>query len=163
MPRAAFVASHSGRTPPDVIDRILLAVCCFYFAAIAVWLLIAPLSFYSEIPGVAASGPANLHLLRDVGVTYAVLAAGFIFGLKNYNVARFAVVSAALYLAAHAALHAVIESSGGALQAALAEAPGIYFPALAAAALAARFLSRKGFRDESNIAGEVGDAGLPSS
>ena len=40
-----------------------------------VWMLAAPETWYLRIPGVAATGPANFHFIRDIGCAYAVTAA----------------------------------------------------------------------------------------
>jgi hypothetical protein len=110
-----------------------------YFLAIAAWLILAPQAFYAAIPGVMASGPLNVHLLRDVGIAYAVLSMGCAYALADSAAARFATAFAAIYLCGHAALHAFMESSNRNQHLTLAEAPGVYAPALLATAVALRF------------------------
>jgi hypothetical protein len=124
---------------PAPFDRAVLGISGLFFAVVAAALLFAPRFFYDVVPGVAESGPANLHLLRDVGLTYAVFALGFAFARNDVTPACVVTAAAALYLTGHAALHATLVLTGGSRAIAWAEAPGVYLPALAALALAARF------------------------
>ena len=65
----------------DVISRIALGYLALVSLQIGVWALLAPRSFYDDFPGlgrswVAADGPYNEHLVRDVGalnLAFAVL------------------------------------------------------------------------------------------
>lgn len=124
------------------VDRALLVAACAFFAGTATLLLAAPAYFYATIPGVAASGPMNLHLLRDVGITYAVLATGLALALRDVGVARVVTIGAALYLSGHALLHAATELTSGSASLIRLEAPGIYIPPLLAVAIAWRFVAK---------------------
>lgn len=60
--------------------RIVLAVLAATAAYVGLWAVSAPLSFYTSFPGgghrwVAADGPYNEHLIRDVGGLYLALLA----------------------------------------------------------------------------------------
>jgi len=59
-------------------DRVVLLVLALVAAYVGAWALFAPASFYAEFPGgsrhwVAADGPFNEHLVRDVGAAYCAL------------------------------------------------------------------------------------------
>jgi hypothetical protein len=68
----------------DRLDRVLLVVLLATGLLLGVWATFFPASFYADFPGggrawVAADGPFNEHLVRDVGAGYlgmAVLALG---------------------------------------------------------------------------------------
>jgi hypothetical protein len=60
--------------------RIVLAVLAATAAFVGLWAVSAPLSFYTSFPGgghrwIAADGPYNEHLIRDVGGLYLALLA----------------------------------------------------------------------------------------
>lgn len=55
-----------------LVARVVLVLLTVPSALIAVWILVAPRSFYDDFPGlgavwVAPDGPFNEHLLRDYG------------------------------------------------------------------------------------------------
>jgi hypothetical protein len=59
-------------TTRDLWTRILLAGLAWSAALVGVWATVAPRSFYDSFPGggrewIAADGPYNQHLVRDVG------------------------------------------------------------------------------------------------
>lgn len=58
--------------------RLVLTVLAASAAYVGVWALLAPRSFFASFPGggrswVAADGPFNEHLVRDVGALYLAL------------------------------------------------------------------------------------------
>lgn len=65
----------------ELITRIALGYLALVSLQIGVWAVLAPRSFYDDFPGlgrswVAADGPYNEHLVRDVGalnLAFAVL------------------------------------------------------------------------------------------
>ena len=120
-------------------DRCLLVGSCVFLTSVGAWLLVAPQSFYATIPGVAEIGPMNAHLLRDVGIAYAVLALGSGFAVTSLSRAVFATSTSALYLGGHAASHLIMELANGNERVARAEAAGIFLPAILAITIAVRF------------------------
>ncbi len=113
-----------------------LAAQAVGLAALAIWLLADPHSFYAEIPGVAESGPLNAHLLRDLGLTYLTFALASAAALTQRTAAPLITVLIAGFFVMHAALHASTEATFGNAQLFLREAPGVYGLALAAIAVA---------------------------
>lgn len=69
------------------------------------WMLAHGWSWFAWIPGVSHTGPANLHLIRDVGVAYAVFGSGLLWcarsGVQNYPV----YLGASAFYAGHALAH----------------------------------------------------------
>lgn len=77
---AAFVAGLSDPAPvPSRWAKVALAILAVFGLQSGLWAGLAPESFYDEYPGlgrqwVAADGPFNEHLVRDVGWTWVGLA-----------------------------------------------------------------------------------------
>jgi uncharacterized protein YjeT (DUF2065 family) len=67
-------------------------------------MLLAPASWYSLVPGVAATGPFNPHFVRDIGAAYLV-AGGALTAFAFEPRARAAAQAAAVFLAVHALIH----------------------------------------------------------
>ncbi len=62
------------------MTKSILLLLAVYFAGIAAWLIMLPLTFYQTIPGVPDTGPFNDHFSRDVGFAFLVSAAGLCLG-----------------------------------------------------------------------------------
>ncbi|VAW04268.1 hypothetical protein MNBD_ALPHA07-531 [hydrothermal vent metagenome] len=62
------------------MSKFILLLLAVYFAGLAAWLIIHPLTFYQTIPGVPDTGPFNDHFSRDVGFAFLVSAAGLWLG-----------------------------------------------------------------------------------
>ena len=82
-----------------------------YFAATGLFLLIAPELFYLRMPGVNATGPYNVHFLRDVGLAFAVSAGVVAWGAATES--RPLTTAGALWPAAHGAFHLQLWTAGG--------------------------------------------------
>jgi hypothetical protein len=64
-------------------ERIVVTtafVLGFILLGNASWQLVAPEGWYWAIPGVADRGPFNQHLVRDLGIIYALSGIGLILG-----------------------------------------------------------------------------------
>jgi hypothetical protein len=66
--------------------RVVLALLAFSSAVVGLWATLAPRSFYDNFPGgsrtwVAADGPYNEHLVRDVGELNLALTVVTVFAL----------------------------------------------------------------------------------
>ena len=62
------------------MTKSILLLLAVYFAGLAAWLILLPLTFYQSIPGVPETGPFNDHFSRDVGFAFLVSAAGLCLG-----------------------------------------------------------------------------------
>ena len=96
-----------------------------------VWMLAAPETWYLRIPGVAATGPANFHFIRDIGCAYVVTAACLVWLAVEPQRSWPAAFACGMFLAFHALVHiwdaaAGRERAGGLL----ADFPAIVLPAI---------------------------------
>lgn len=83
---------------------VLYAVGGIYLVT-AVYMFIAPQSFYDTTPGVSMMGPFNVHFIRDAGLAYLVSGGALVTGAARRD------VSAALFGAAWPCLHALFHVS----------------------------------------------------
>ena len=112
--------------------QILLWLFCVLNVANGAWMLIAPESWYMDLPAaVPDTGPFNVHFVRDIGMTFTLL--GFGFGWCAMNLARCYPVYVGLtaWVMGHALLH-VADIISGRLPSTHwgIDAPVVFFPAL---------------------------------
>jgi hypothetical protein len=75
-------------------------------------MLIAPFTWYLNVPGVLATGPYNAHFVRDIGLIYAFGGLAFFAGVR-LSASRLALwVLPTLWLAGHAVFHFVEVATG---------------------------------------------------
>jgi len=74
-----------------------------YYLATGVYIAVLPLDFYQNGPGVSATGPYNMHFLRDVGFAFLVSSAAIAYGL--YRNQKAVMVFGALWLLIHGLFH----------------------------------------------------------
>lgn len=77
----------------------------FGLGANGLWMLTCPEKWYRMIPGVAGTGPANLHFIRDIGCAYLVVGASLFWLVKNPRKAWPAALAGGAFLALHALVH----------------------------------------------------------
>jgi len=68
-------------------------------------MLIRPEIWYYAIPGVTATGPLNLHFIRDIGCAYLVAGAGLLWMATRPRKAWPAALAGGAFLALHAFVH----------------------------------------------------------
>lgn len=78
----------------------------------ALWMLVAPASWYAGVPGVAETGPANLHFIRDISCAYLVAAIALLWLARSPQKAWPATAAAGGFLALHALVHLLERSFG---------------------------------------------------
>ena len=117
--------------------RILLGVLATFLGLNGLVMLAAPLPWYDAVPGVTATGAFNPHFVRDIGAAYLVTAGGTGWEAARPVQGWPALVGAAAFLTAHAAIH-VFDAACGAspLADVLRDLPGVYAPSIVAAAVA---------------------------
>lgn len=69
------------------------------------WMLFGPASWYAAIPGVAATGPANFHFIRDIGCAYLVAGLATIWLASAPRLAWPAALAGGGFLGLHAFVH----------------------------------------------------------
>lgn len=69
------------------------------------WMLLGPENWYLRVPGVAGTGPANVHFIRDVGCAYLVVAVSLVWLAQSPRRAWPASFAGAMFLVLHALVH----------------------------------------------------------
>lgn len=98
----------------------------------AIWMLAGPMHWYTDLPAaVPDTGPFNPHFVRDIGCAFLATGVALLWASRSPRF-RFPLTAvAALFLAAHAMLHAY-DTLRGALghDHWLLDLPGVYLPGL---------------------------------
>ena len=92
--------------------RFIIGVLGMSLAANGLVMLAVPAPWYGFVPGVADTGPLNVHFIRDIGGAYLVAGGGVIAFLRDPR-ARPAALAACAFLTLHALVH-LGEAGGGA-------------------------------------------------
>lgn len=71
----------------------------------AAWMLAHGWSWFGLVPGVTDTGPANLHLIHDVGVAYAVAGLGLLWCARAGRPAYPVFLGVTLFFVGHALGH----------------------------------------------------------
>jgi hypothetical protein len=109
----------------------------YVFAGVAslangIWMLASPLSWYTDLPAaIPDTGAFNPHFVRDIGVTYIVMAVGFAWCALHLDRGRPVHIGLTLLWGGHALLH-FADLLTGRLPAShwVIDAPTIFVPAL---------------------------------
>ena len=116
---------------------IVAIVLALAMAANALAMLAAPHWWYGAVPGVTATGPFNLHFIREIGMAYLVVAGGLAWFAWRPAQGWSALVAAAAFLTLHSLIHvADALASPVCGQNLLRDLPGIFLPAAIAIWLA---------------------------
>lgn len=83
--------------------RTLLILIGVYQSANGLFMLAAPALWYATIPGVTATGPANPHFIRDIGLAFIAAGAALFIGAVRRD--RRCIAIASIFLGGHALLH----------------------------------------------------------
>ena len=111
--------------------RLLASILGLVLGANGLWMIAAPFHWYASIPGVAASGPANAHFIRDIGCAFLVAALALLWFAFEPKRSWPAVLAGGAFLFFHASIH-VWDTIAGREHPhrLLAEIPTIILPAL---------------------------------
>ncbi len=104
----------------------------------ALWMLIGPMHWYTDLPAaVPDTGPFNPHFVRDIGCAFLATSLALIWAAWSPRYRLPLIGVTALFLAAHAILHAY-DTLRGALDHNhwLLDLPGVYLPGLVVPAIA---------------------------
>lgn len=121
---------------PDLLDRLaalLVGLAALVALGNGLFMLGAPLAWYDWVGTVKATGPANAHFIRDIGLAYLVCAALLGYAAVNLPMRWGSALAGAAWLALHGGLH-VWEVSAGLCAPGIfwSEAPGTLGPPLIA-------------------------------
>lgn len=119
------------------MSRILAGALALLLGLNALAMLLASFWWYNAVPGVTATGPYNPHFVRDIGAAYLVVAGGLAWFAWRPAQGWPALVAGAGFLLLHAGIHVFDAScSSDPLANLIRDLPGVYAPALIAAAIA---------------------------
>ncbi len=134
---ATSASSTSGAGYADRRKPAVLWILATISSANALWMLAAPANWFETLPGVAHTGPFNVHLVRDVGCAYLTV------GLMLALAARWPrgglplLIAIAAFMVLHAALHAWDIVAGRLpMSHTLTDLPLVFLPAALTIALA---------------------------
>jgi len=97
----------------------------------SIWMLLAPETWYHAVPGVADTGPMNLHFIRDIGCAYFVVALSLVRLARSPMHAWPATLAGGAFLALHAVVHVWDFRTGREhAHGFLNDLPGVFFPAI---------------------------------
>lgn len=121
-----------------MLKTTLTAVLALFYAVNALWMLAAPPHWYASVPGVTATGPLNLHFVRDIGFAYLLSAGAVVLALRRAKQRRQWLLVATAWPALHAIFHLAEWGLHGLPPAALmaAESGGVLLPVALGFALA---------------------------
>ncbi|WP_157691761.1 hypothetical protein [Noviherbaspirillum autotrophicum] len=127
--------------PALSIARLLLGLI---LSANGFAMLAAPETWYATVPGVADTGPLNLHFVRDIGCAYLVSGGAFLWLLRTAS-AWPAALAGSVFLLLHGCVHLGEAAAGRAeWHHLLRDFPGVFLiPILALWLTWPRALSRK--------------------
>jgi hypothetical protein len=113
------------------VRRVIAVLLGIALGSNGVWMLAAPENWYLRIPGVVATGPANLHFIRDVGCIYVVTAACLAWLASEPRRSWPAALACGAFLALHALVHVWDTAAGREpTHQLLADLPTVVLPAL---------------------------------
>ena len=110
----------------------------------ALWMLAGPMHWYTDLPAaVPDTGPFNPHFVRDIGCAFLATGAALVWAFFSPRFRLPLVSIGALFLAAHAILHAY-DTLRGALghDHWLLDLPGVYLPGILLPIFALRLARR---------------------
>lgn len=113
--------------------RILASVLGLLIGANGLWMVAAPLHWYAAIPGVAGTGPANPHFIRDIGCAFLVTALALLWLATAPRIAWPAALFGGVFLLLHAFVHVWDTAAGReSPHSLLGEIPTVIVPAFVA-------------------------------
>ncbi|MEN6541160.1 hypothetical protein [Parvibaculum sp.] len=129
--------ARTGDSSRAGLKRFLIALAGLALFANALFMLADPLGWYEAIEGVPDTGPFNPHFVRDIGVSFLTAALTTAAAARWLRLAWPLLCTVALYLGLHALLH-LWDIAAGRLEPGhlLIDAPGVFLPLFAIAALA---------------------------
>lgn len=93
---------------PDALDRLaqgLVTLAALVALTNGLFMLIDPLGWYQFVGTVKATGPANGHFIRDIGLAYLLCAVLLGYGAANLSMRWGAALAGAGWMALHGSLH----------------------------------------------------------
>jgi hypothetical protein len=102
---ASFIGARDAQE--EILMKTLFWVFCVASVVNGLWMLVAPDSWYWNLPAsVPDTGPFNPHFVRDIGVTFVVLGAGFGWCATYLDRCYPVHLGLSAWFVGHAAIHA---------------------------------------------------------
>ena len=119
--------------------RPLIWAFAAYYLLTGLYMAVLPHDFYLNAPGAQATGPYNMHFLRDVGFAFTTSSIAIGYGI--YSRAKPVMVFGALWLLVHGLFHLSLWVVQGMQldSAAMVDAALVSIPAIALFALCLRY------------------------
>ncbi|GAA0466607.1 hypothetical protein GCM10009096_04110 [Parasphingorhabdus litoris] len=119
---------------PDFLDRLaqgLVLLVGIFALLFGLFMIIAPLDWYTAIPTVITTGPPNKHFIRDIGIAYAACGIILLYAGASLHMRWLGALAGALWLSLHGVLH-IYEVAVGICSPDIfwADAPGVLGPPL---------------------------------
>ena len=142
-----------GKTSaPEYVALVMIAVAALFCLGNGLYMVVAPMDWYWAVPTVPATGPANRHLIADVGLAYLSCSVVLLYGAWYASGRWLALIAGSLWLTAHGVLH-LHEVAAGICSASRfrADIPGVLGPPLLVLAALGILMARR----------RIAPAGLP--
>ena len=88
-----------------MIIRLLLLFLGLFHVGNGLYMLLDPMGWYTTVPGVTMTGPANIHFISDIALAFIVSGAGLSMGYRNGTKAATLALAGATWPTLHALLH----------------------------------------------------------
>lgn len=137
----------SAQTSP-VWQKLLTGLLAAYYTAIAMHMLLAPEHWYGSVPGVAATGPINVHFVRDIGAAFLMSGAAFAIYSKN-PAFWIAAPIGTIFPGIHGGIHAVGLLTGHTHDNAIVDFFGVVIPGFLTLLIAVRAMAIHNKEDHS--------------
>lgn len=128
MPSIAATSTDESST----LSRWIILVVGLVSIANALWMLAGPMHWYTDLPAaVPDTGPFNPHFVRDIGCAFLATGVALVWAYFSPRFRLPLVTIGALFLFAHALLHAY-DTLTGALghNHWMLDLPGVYLPGI---------------------------------
>ena len=90
------------------MQKLVYLFAVYYFIT-GVLILLAPMQFYNNVPGLSAMGPFNMHFIIDVALVFIACSVAIFWGAKHQI--RSTAIAGAVWPALHALFHLQIWGS----------------------------------------------------
>lgn len=125
--------------------KIFYVFACLLSLVNSLWMLSSPLSWYMDFPAaIPHTGPFNSHFIRDLGVSYLVVALGFGWCALHLGRCHPVHIGLTVFFAGHALFH-LVEILEGHLPSThwLIDMPVVFLPAILLLVLAVPNVRRR--------------------
>lgn len=84
------------------MKKLIYFIAAYYFFT-GLYILVAPMHFYNNVPGLPSMGPYNMHFIRDVALVFIACSVAIAWGCKHQQ--RSTAIAGAAWPAMHAVFH----------------------------------------------------------